>query len=375
MFNSILIKRRLTGGAGAPSTLSGGELAFNEVDDTLYYGRQDGVIPIAGPGAFVSRTLTQDVTGSKTWLDTQYFSSDIDVTGTVEANTFKINADTVIDSNKDVTVRNINASGDLTVTGNLSVLGDVTSIETTTTVASAFSITNTGSGPALSVTQTGATDIAAFYDDANSALIIKDGGNVGINIATPTAKLHVDGTFLATGSLSADNGLIHTNGSGALTVNGATTLESTLDVTSAATFASSVSAHGALTVDGLATFNADVTVVDKLQVQSIDFDPGVTGTHVEVEGTNVKVVQCGATSVEANYGLNGISTANTNAVYTIATDNGYGIVINADAAASDIDLTGNNVNITSGDLEVQTGNLNGNGINYVHDFIIDGGTF
>jgi hypothetical protein len=33
------IKRRLAGAPGAPESLQVGELAFNEVDNTLYYGR------------------------------------------------------------------------------------------------------------------------------------------------------------------------------------------------------------------------------------------------------------------------------------------------------------------------------------------------
>jgi len=33
------IKRRLAGEPGAPESLQVGELAFNEVDNTLYYGR------------------------------------------------------------------------------------------------------------------------------------------------------------------------------------------------------------------------------------------------------------------------------------------------------------------------------------------------
>jgi hypothetical protein len=33
------IKRRLSGDSGPPDTLQVGELAFNEVNNTLYYGR------------------------------------------------------------------------------------------------------------------------------------------------------------------------------------------------------------------------------------------------------------------------------------------------------------------------------------------------
>lgn len=52
----IKLKRRKTGGTGPPSTLLNGELAFNEVDGVLYYGKGENnttgeavnIIPIAG---------------------------------------------------------------------------------------------------------------------------------------------------------------------------------------------------------------------------------------------------------------------------------------------------------------------------------------
>lgn len=77
MANPLRIRRRATGGAaGAPPSLLSAELAFNEVDDTLYYGKGDNAgaatsIPaIGGPGAVVMLSGTQTVTGNKTFLGT-----------------------------------------------------------------------------------------------------------------------------------------------------------------------------------------------------------------------------------------------------------------------------------------------------------------
>lgn len=42
MANTIRIKRRASGSPGAPSSLENAELAFNEVDNTLYYGKGTG---------------------------------------------------------------------------------------------------------------------------------------------------------------------------------------------------------------------------------------------------------------------------------------------------------------------------------------------
>ena len=64
MGNIVRIKRRAAGGAsGAPSFLQNAEIAFNEQDDTLYYGKGTGgaggtattVVAIAGSGAFQPR--------------------------------------------------------------------------------------------------------------------------------------------------------------------------------------------------------------------------------------------------------------------------------------------------------------------------------
>ena len=76
MANTLRIKRRAIGGAaGAPSSLANAELAYNEQDDTLYYGKGTGgaggtatnVIPIGGVGAMVDRATAQSVAGVKTF--------------------------------------------------------------------------------------------------------------------------------------------------------------------------------------------------------------------------------------------------------------------------------------------------------------------
>ena len=74
MANVIRIKRRAVGGSsGAPASLAASELAYNEVDDTLYYGKGDNAgvatsIPaIGGPGATCMLSGTQTLTGDKTF--------------------------------------------------------------------------------------------------------------------------------------------------------------------------------------------------------------------------------------------------------------------------------------------------------------------
>lgn len=78
MANTLRIKRRASGAAGAPSTLANAELAFNEVDNVLYYGKGTGgaggsattIEAIAGVGAFVDLSSTQTISGAKTFSGT-----------------------------------------------------------------------------------------------------------------------------------------------------------------------------------------------------------------------------------------------------------------------------------------------------------------
>ena len=74
MANTIQLKRRVSGVAGAPSALKSGEIAHNEVDDTLYIGKGDdgagnatSIIPLAGRGGFLDLTTGQTVAGTKTF--------------------------------------------------------------------------------------------------------------------------------------------------------------------------------------------------------------------------------------------------------------------------------------------------------------------
>jgi hypothetical protein len=80
--NTILIKRRTTGEAGAPASLSGGELAFNEVNSVLYYGSENGVIPIGGIGEFATNTLVGSISAD---LQSQIGTLDLRVTDEVAA--------------------------------------------------------------------------------------------------------------------------------------------------------------------------------------------------------------------------------------------------------------------------------------------------
>lgn len=114
MANTLRIKRRASGAAGAPTSLANAELAFNEVDDTLYYGKGTGgeggsattIEAIAGKGAFVNLTGAQTISGNKT------FTGTVDLSG--------------------ATIATFSTTGAVTIGGDLTVNGTTTTVNSTT---------------------------------------------------------------------------------------------------------------------------------------------------------------------------------------------------------------------------------------------------
>lgn len=307
--NILQIKRRLLNSSqtGLPS-LTSGELGFNEQNEILYYGLSTvlgmSALPIAGPGAFVSRILSQDVSGAKIFQDPVTFNSTVtanapvtfnesglanypfvfedivtvqdavtinstlDVLSSVEANNYTINGTEVIDSNRHAYFTNIDASGDVTIQGDLTVLGNATQLDTQVSVTSSFSITNSGSQVALSVNQLGEQPIVHFQDDGATALYIEGTtaapGYVGIGTATPNEKLTVVGKISATdliytakglvalGTVSFDGGLITSTGTGSVTITNDLSAASgnTIITANDATFYQKVTIDDTLTVTG-----------------------------------------------------------------------------------------------------------------------------
>jgi hypothetical protein len=100
---------------------------------------------------------------------------------------------------------NLAVTGDAYISGNLTLAGSANFHNATYTTTSALSVSDSGTGPALFVQQTGDQPIAAFYDDNSIALYI-DGhtaraGNVGIGTSTPDYKLTVVGDISASGRI------------------------------------------------------------------------------------------------------------------------------------------------------------------------------
>ena len=144
MANTVRIKRRAAGGApGAPASLANAELAFNEQDDVLYYGKGTGgaggtatqVIPIGGPGVFVDKSTNQTIGGTKTFSQL--------IGGSVDGN--------AATATKWATSRNLSLTGDGAATlsavdGSVNVSADLTLATVNANVGTFTKVTVNGKG-------------------------------------------------------------------------------------------------------------------------------------------------------------------------------------------------------------------------------------
>lgn len=178
MSNTIRIKRRASGASGAPASLDNAELAFNEVDDVLYYGKGTGgaggtatsVIPIAGPGQFVDKSTNQTIGGTKTFSQL--------IGGSIDGN--------AATATKWATARNLSLTGDGTATlsavdGSANVSAALTLATVNANVGTFLKTTVNAKGLVTAATTANINDLAApsaDYSMNNFKLT---------NLAAPTA--------------------------------------------------------------------------------------------------------------------------------------------------------------------------------------------
>lgn len=222
MANVIRIKRRATGSAGAPSSLANAEVAFNEVDNTLYYGKggtsstADTIIPIAGPGAFVDLTSNQTVDGDKSFVATLNANNlaiqNVAITATatelnqldgVTPGTASADKALVVDSNKDLnlaggdlTVQDLVVNGDLTVNGTETILNTQTlEVEDKNIEMGVVATPTDASADGGGIILKGTTDKSIVWYDASDAWTSSE----HLNLASGK-KFQINGTDVLTSS-------------------------------------------------------------------------------------------------------------------------------------------------------------------------------
>jgi len=158
--NTIRLKRRAAGGAsGAPASLASAEPAYNEQDDTLYYGKGDSsgvatsIIPIGGKGAFVDLSGAQSISGVKTFGSSPVVPTP--ATGdnsTNAASTAFVKAQGYLTGNQSITL-----SGDITGAGATAIVGTLATVNSN--VGTFTKVTVNGKGLITAATNLLAADI------------------------------------------------------------------------------------------------------------------------------------------------------------------------------------------------------------------------
>jgi hypothetical protein len=211
--NTIRIKRRASGGTGAPATLANAELAFNEVDKTLWYGVGTGGVGgsattvecIGGAGGFLALAGAQSVTGDKT------FSGVVTLSGTGTSSAVGVTQLTSDNSTR------------LATTAYVKSLGYGTGSVTSVSLSLPSFITVTGSPVTTNGTLTG----TLASQTANTIFAAPDGtaGSPTFRALTSTDIPSLDASKIATGTLPIGRGGTGST-TGSITGSGALTFAS-----------------------------------------------------------------------------------------------------------------------------------------------------
>ena len=349
MANTIRIKRRGSGSAGAPGSLENAELAYNEVDDVLYYGKGTGgaggtattVEAIAGAGAYVSLSGAQTITGNKTFSGTT-------IVATPTANTHAATK-LYVDQSVSAVSGSITVAGDSGTSQTVS-LSDTLTISGGTGLSSIASATDTltinlDNTAVTAATYGNASAVGTFTVDAQGRL----SNAVSTSISITASQVSDRATNLVTGLTGTANQIAVSNsGVGAVTISlpADVTISNTLTVT------------GDLVVNGNTTTlnTATLTVEDKnIVLANVDTPTDTTadGAGFTIKGATDKtlnwvdatdawtssenlnllagkVFQIGGTSVLSNTTLgSGITNSSLTTLGTIVTGVWNGTAIGA----------------------------------------------
>jgi hypothetical protein len=299
MANTIRIKRRAAGGAaGAPSSLENAELAYNEADDVLYYGKGTGgaggtattVQAIAGLGAYVGLSGTQTITGNKTFSGTLALGASATATTKSAGNNSTSVATTAyVDGAVSVASSSFTAAGDtgtvsiassdtFTISGGVGLSSAATATDTITVNLdnTAVSAGSYGSGTAIPtftvdaqgrLTAAGTASISTSFTaaaDSGAALTISGGdtftivggtGLTSVASATDTLTLNLDNTAVTAGSYggAASVGSFTVDAQGRLTAASSTTIEIALGTNTSGNYVATITGGTGVTSSAATT--------------------------------------------------------------------------------------------------------------------------
>lgn len=227
MANTVRIKRRITGAAGAPAGLKNAELAYNEIDNILYYGKGDTgdgsastIIQIGGSGAFATTTYVDNaLTNSNLSQYAKLAASntfDADFTnkfnGTLNAaGTFQIGGVSVTSSAAELNILDgVTASYD-----EINLLDGA--VANTVVNSKAVIYSNAGAIAAGSITTTGSASVGTGFDAASNNFKVDSSANVTVG-----GNLTVSGNITVNGTTTAVNSSVTTLDDPIITLGGDT---------------------------------------------------------------------------------------------------------------------------------------------------------
>ena len=287
MANTLRIKRRTSGNAGAPTTIENAELAFNEVDDILYYGEGTAgtggtgtALAIAGPGAFATLTSAQTLSGNKTF-------SGVVIVPTPSANTHAATK-AYVDSVTGALATSFN------VAGNSGSTQTITSGTDTLTIVGGTGLTSVAAATDTITINLNATAVtAATYGAAGSVGTFTVDAQGRLTGATTTA-ISITGSQVSNLSSVAVTSLTGTANQVAVSASaGAVTLTLPNDVT----IPNNLVVTGDLTVQGATTTLNTATLV--VEDKNIVLANVASPTNTTADGAGITVL--GATEKTFNW--------------------------------------------------------------------------
>jgi hypothetical protein len=257
MANTIRLKRRAAGGAaGAPVSLAAAEPAYNEQDDTLYYGKGDSggnatsIIPIGGKGAFADLASDQTIGGAKTFSTAPIMPTP--ATGddsTKAATTAFVKAQGYLTGNQPITL-----SGDITGSGSTSITGTLATVNSN--VGTYTKVTVNAKGLVTAATNLLAADVPTLTASKISDFDAQVRASRLDQLAAPTAAVSLN-------TQKITNLLDPTNAQDAATKAYVDSVAQGLDAKASvrAATTANITLSGAQTIDGVSVVAGDRVLV------------------------------------------------------------------------------------------------------------------
>ena len=366
MANILRIKRRTgTGSAGAPSSLKNAELAFNEADNTLYYGYGDdgsgnaNTIPaIGGVGAFVSLGTAQTITGNKT-----FNGPTIVPTPTANAHAAtKLYVDSLI-ANVNSNISNVATSFDISSDSGSS---EITSGIDTLTISGGTGLSTSISGDEFTITLNDTAVNAGTYGNANTATTFNVDAQGRLISASQTAiSINAGQVQFFTEEAQDAAAVLFTNGthSGISATYDDANSKINLDVEDfTITLAGDLSGSVNINNLGSATLTASI-VADSVAlgtdttgdyVGSVVAGTGISVTNTSVEGGTFTVNNEGVLSVAGSGNEIVVSASNGNVTFSLANDV---TIPNNLTVTGDLLVQGNTTTLNTSTLAVEDKNI------------------